>query len=275
MMNPPTRTLPKAAAGILFAVGAVLALHSPASAHHAEAVCASTGPDYGAWIVSSFGQPDGVVFAVTAVTDLPAGAVVTWRQDLQVEINFIGDSISGVAHWSNGFSAPFSGEGDCTYEPPVETTEVDTTLPDTTLPDTTIVETTEVETTLVETTEPDTTAVETTEPDTTIPDTTEVPPSTENPTTTGPPTVPPTTADSVPPTSAPATSTPDTTDSTVPTGPTVPSVPTTGGPPSPPPGDLPSTGGGLSAAGWGALMLLAGGAVLFGTRLSRNPQDGG
>lgn len=280
--TPFRRTVARAALAATAAVPiAALVLAGEASAHHAEAVCASSGPGYGSWIISSFGQPEGVT--IESITGLPAGAVITWQQDLQVEVNYIGDAISGTATWTNGFTAHFSGVGDCTYEPPVETTEpVDTTEPpiETTEPP---VESTEppVESTEppVESTEP---PVETTEPTesteppatTTPPETTEVPPSTPPPT--EPPTVPPTSVVTVPPTTAPATSEPPVATTTTLPGPTVTTVappPTTGPSPSTVPfggNPLPATGSSTARTLFAAVVLLGGGGfVLAKTRQPR------
>ena len=102
---------------VLSAVG-IVAVSNAVSAETVSSVCASSGPGSGSWVINANDDvPAGVVISSVILNQVGA-AVTEGVGTRQVQVQFIGDALSGTVTFSNGETDSFTAEGDCTFDPP-------------------------------------------------------------------------------------------------------------------------------------------------------------
>ena len=104
-------------AAVLLSAGGIVAVSNTASAQTVTSLCSSSGPDSGSWVINANDDvPAGVV--ISSVTLDQGGATVTAGIGTrQVQVQYVGDALSGTVTFSDGETDGFSAQGDCTFEP--------------------------------------------------------------------------------------------------------------------------------------------------------------
>ena len=112
------RILAVLSTAVVLSAGGIVAVSNAVSAETVSSVCTSSGPGSGSWVINANADvPGGVVISSVGLDQV--GATVTEGVGTrQVQVQYVGDALSGTVTFSNGEIDSFSAEGDCTFDPP-------------------------------------------------------------------------------------------------------------------------------------------------------------